>query len=126
MKKLIFLTLIAFAFITPVLAQTDPTDPVDISSYLLIPASVIAACLVLTGLIAKNLSSSLKIATSFAVAFALTAIGNAWDMGYAADFSWIQVVLWGAGIGAAANGFASWPWISAILEMINLKLPRRR
>lgn len=126
MKKLLLFLVFSFAMFVPAFAQTDPSEPVDISQYLLNPASVIAACLVLTGMIAKNLAGWMKITVSFLVAFALTAVGALWDIGYAADYTWIQVVLWGAGIGAAANGFASWPWISAILEMINLKLPQRK
>jgi len=131
MKKLLFVSLSTVTILLTslvVLAQGEPgtEPPVDLWAYILSPAAMIATAVLITGAVAKSLIKLYKQIICGAVSIGLVWAGSYFNQGWAADFTGIWIVLWGIGIGAAANGIVSWGWVVAILEAIKLKTPHKK
>ena len=111
MKKLIFLFTLLFAA-AAIFAQT-PDVPVDVGEVLEDPgrlfkqlAGLVGLTIFVVGVIKPLLKTEKdwpKVVLSIVVALVLSLLSNAINFGLYADSAWLDTVIWGAGIGAAAG-----------------------
>lgn len=123
------IALIAIFFLAamPIFAQavTDPVT-VDFTNLFTSLAGLAAGVLFFTSFVKKYLKTEgvWTIILSAAVSFILGGLGMFMQLGIFAAIEWYYVFIYGLAATAMANGLSTWGFISDLLVLLKLKLPK--
>ena len=127
--KVFMIALIAIFFLAamPLLAQavTDPAT-VDFTNLFTSLTGLAAGVLFFTSFTKKYLKTegAWTIILSAAVSFILGGLGMFLQLGIFAAIEWYYVFIYGVAATAMANGLSTWGFISDLLVLLRLKLPK--
>lgn len=129
MVFMIALVAIFFLAAMPILGQPDMetnTVTADFSNLFTSLAGLAAGVLFFTSFIKKYLKTEgvLTIILSAAVSFILGGLGMFLQLGIFAAIEWYYVFIYGLAATAMANGLSTWGFISDLLVLLKLKLPK--
>ncbi len=126
--KILF-TVLLFIVVLPVaaIAQTGtaPPEPINLDIVFVTLAGLTTAVILLTSLVKKKYSTKdgVTIWVSVIIGFIISALGWLFQLGMFAELEWYYIFIYGLASSLMANGFASWPVISAVLKVFKLKVP---
>lgn len=129
MVFMIALIAIFFLAALPIAAQTvseTDTVSVDFTNLFTSLAGLAAGVLFFTSFVKKYLKTEgvWTIFLSAAVSFILGGLGMFLQLGIFAAVAWYYVFIYGVAATAMANGLSTWGFISDLLVLLKLKLPK--
>lgn len=126
-----FLLVILMILTIPMIAQVDstavnPGEPFtfDFNAWVATLSSIAAAAVFLGAGVIQIFKVTVKIwkqVIVWLVSIALTALGNLFNIGFAAEFPWLTTIIYGLAAGLVANGLFDINTVQAVLTFLKLK-----